>query len=42
VATVSAVRHKLREVDARLQKMERYVTSPGFNLDKEFRDLQDD
>jgi phage shock protein C len=42
VATVSSVRHKLREVDARLQKMERYVTSPGFGLDKEFRSLQDD
>ncbi len=42
VATVSSVRHKLREADARLQKMERYVTSPGFGLDKEFRDLQDD
>ena len=42
VATVASVRHKLREVDSRLQKMERYVTSPGFNLDKEFRDLQDD
>lgn len=42
VATVASVRHKLREVDARLQKMERYVISPGFNLDKEFRDLQDE
>jgi len=42
VATVSSVRHKLREVDARLQRMERYVTSPGFGLDKEFRSLQDD
>ena len=42
VATVASVRHKLREVDARLQKMERYVTSPGFSLDKEFRDLQDE
>ncbi len=42
VATVASVRHKLREVDARLQKMERYVISPGFSLDKEFRDLQDE
>ena len=41
VATVASVRHKLREVDARMQKMERYVTSPGFNLDKEFRDLRE-
>jgi len=42
VATVSSVRHKLREIDSRLQKMERYVISPGFGLDREFRNLQDD
>ena len=42
VATVASVRHKMREIDARMQRMERYVTSPGFNLDKEFRDLRDD
>ena len=41
-ATASSVRHKFREIDARLQRMERYVTSPGFGLDQEFRKLQDD
>jgi phage shock protein C len=42
VATVASVRHKLREIDVKMQRMERYITSPGFNLDKEFRDLKDD
>ncbi len=42
VATVSSVRHKLREIDVKMQRMERYITSPGFNLDKEFLDLKDD
>lgn len=42
IATVSSVRHKLREIDVKMQRMERYITSPGFNLDKEFRDLKDD
>lgn len=41
VATVASVRHKMRELDAKLQRMERYVTSPGFTLDQEFRDLED-
>ena len=40
VATVASVRHKMRELDAKLQRMERYVTSPGFTLDQEFRDLE--
>jgi phage shock protein C len=39
--TFSSMRHKFREMEARLQRMERYVTSSRFNLDKEFRDLQD-
>jgi phage shock protein C len=42
VATVASVRHKMRELDIKLQRMERYVTSPGFGLDREFRKLQDD
>lgn len=41
MATVASVRHKMREIDAKLQRMERYVTSPGFTLDQEFRDLED-
>ena len=39
-ATAATVRHKFREIDARVQRMERYVTSPGFGLDREFRDLE--
>ena len=42
VATAASVRHKFRELDARLQKLERYVTSPGYGLDREFRKLADD
>ncbi len=40
-ATFSSVRHKFRQMEARVQKMERYVTSPRFNLDREFADLED-
>lgn len=39
-ATLSDVRHRFRSADARLQRMERYVTSRNFNLDREFRDLE--
>lgn len=42
VATAASVRHKFRELDARLQKLERYVTSPSYGLDREFRNLADD
>ena len=34
------IRRKLRSLDKRLQGMERYVTSPRFDLDQEFRDLE--
>jgi phage shock protein C len=37
--TFSAVRLRFREMDMRLQRMERSITSKRFNLDKEFRDL---
>ena len=40
-ATLSNVRHRFREMEMRLQRMERYVTSPRFQLDREFRDLED-
>jgi phage shock protein C len=40
--TAAAVRHKLREIDARLQRMERYVTSPNFDLEREFRKLEEE
>lgn len=39
--TFSSMRHRFREMEMRLQRMERYVTSSRFHLDKEFRDLQD-
>lgn len=39
-ATFSETRHRFRELDVRLQRLERYVTSPRFNLEQEFRDLE--
>lgn len=38
--TLSDVRHRFRSVEARLQRIERYVTSKNFSLDREFRDLE--
>ncbi len=40
--TLASIRHRFRELETRLQRMERYVTSPRFNLDREFRDLGKD
>lgn len=37
--TFSAARMRFRELEMRVQRMERYVTSSRFNLDREFRDL---
>jgi len=37
----SGLRHKFREMDARLQRMERYVTSSRYPLDREFENLKD-
>lgn len=37
--TFSAVKMRFREMDMKLQRMERYITSARFNLDREFRDL---
>lgn len=39
-STLSDVRYRFRQLDQRLQKMERYVTSPRFDLDREFEDLE--
>ncbi|RZV45920.1 MAG: PspC domain-containing protein [Sphingomonadaceae bacterium] len=39
-ATFSNVRFRLRQIDQSLQRMERYVTSPKFNLDRDFQDLE--
>ena len=41
-ATFSNVRYRLRQIDQKLQRMERYVTSPRFDLDRDFRDLERD
>jgi len=38
--TCDDIRQKFRELDSRLQGMEQYVTSPRFDLDQEFRDLE--
>jgi phage shock protein C len=40
-ATFRDVRHRFRELDMRLQHMEGYVTSSRYNLDRQFRDLED-
>jgi len=39
--TFDDIRHLFREMEAKLQRMERYVTSPRFSLDREFEDLED-
>ncbi len=39
-ATFGNVRHKFRDMEARMRKMERYVTSSKFKLDREFENLR--
>ena len=39
-ATFSAVRYRLRQLDRSVQRMERYVTSSRFKLDRDFRNLE--
>lgn len=39
-STLHSQRHRFRELDRRLQKLEKYVTSKRFRLDREFNDLQ--
>lgn len=38
---LSNVRYRFRDVDARLQRLEKYVTSNRYKLDREFRQLKD-
>lgn len=38
---LSSVRHRARDLDARLQRLEKYVTSNRFRLDQEFQRLRD-
>lgn len=39
--TLSSVNHRFRELEVRLRRLEKYVTSPSFELDKEFEALDD-
>ena len=38
--TVRDVRHRFREADMKLQRMKRYVTSSRYDVDRQFRDLE--
>ncbi len=38
--TFRDVRHRFRHMDMKLQRMEGYVTSGRYDLDREFRDLE--
>ena len=38
--TVRDVRHRFRELDMKLQRMKGYVTSSRYDLDRQFRDLE--
>ena len=38
-AVLSSARHRFRELELRLQRLEKYVTSSAYNLDKEFESL---
>ena len=40
-STLHSQRHRFRELDRRLQKLEKYVTSKRFHLDREFDGLKD-
>lgn len=40
-ATLNSVRHRFRELEGRLQRLEKYVTSERFKLDREFERLRD-
>ncbi len=40
-STLHSQRHRFRELDRRLQKLEKYVTSKRFRLDREFDGLKD-
>jgi len=40
-ATLSSVRHRFRELDRRMQRLEKYVTSKRYNLERELDGLRD-
>ncbi len=39
-SSLGAVRHRFRELDGRLQRLEKYLTSERFRLDREFEGLK--
>jgi phage shock protein C len=39
--TLASVRYRFRDLDARLQRLEKYVTSTRYKLDREFRKLEE-
>ena len=39
--TLASVRYRFRDLDARLQRLEKYVTSSRYKLDREFRELEE-
>lgn len=39
--TLASVRYRFRELDARLQRLEKHVTSSRYKLDREFRKLEE-
>lgn len=39
--TLASVRYRFRDLDLRLQQLEKYVTSSRYKLDREFRKLQE-
>jgi len=39
--TLASVRYRFRDLDARLQRLEKYVTSNRYKLDREFRKLEE-
>ena len=39
--TLASVRYRFRDLDARLQRLEKYVTSNRYKLDREFRNLEE-
>ena len=40
-STLSSMRHRYRELENRLQRLEKYVTSERYNLDREFERLRE-
>lgn len=40
-STLGSVRHRFRDLERRLQRLEKYVTSERFKLDREFENLKD-